>query len=70
VGHEAIEDGGGGRHVSEKHAPVLRGSIRRNECRRGSVAADEDLLRSTAAVEPSFFIPKSSRTSTSTRVRC
>jgi hypothetical protein len=43
VREEAIQDRRRRRHITEKDAPVLRWSIRCNQCRRRFVSADEDL---------------------------
>jgi hypothetical protein len=43
VREKAIENSRGRRHIAEKDTPILRGTIGRNEGRRGFVAPDKDL---------------------------
>src|SRR5215813_5437042 len=43
VGEEPVQDRGRRRHIAEKDTPVLRRSIRGDQCRCGFVTTDEDL---------------------------
>jgi hypothetical protein len=64
-GKEAIEDGRGRGHVAEECAPVLGGSVRGDDGGGVFVAAYETSRRSSAALGPSVFMPRSSMTSKS-----
>jgi hypothetical protein len=69
VGEEAIEDGGGAWDVAEEDAPVLGGSVGGDECRAASCRRTKTSRRSSAALGPSRFMPKSSMTRRSILVR-
>ena len=67
---EAVENGRGRRHATEKRAPILRRAIRGDQRRARFMSPHEDLEEIFSRARAEFLHAESSRTRGSTRANC